>query len=853
MCKRSLFYFISLLFSCVDYQDSELEIAQAVDAVLAAAENLPYDTVASPETPTQTVTAPDAATMETDGTPEKTDEQMAADAEPMAVEQDYTPSPVAAATPAGADAPDSADAPDAVPTEVCVEGTPSAVPSVPEVAAPPAVLTAEDRAKVHVMSLIRAVIARCVQGKSTPLRDIVAATLQVLGALQQKLSVLPAKEPTTQDAAQVPAQDAASMELKADEVATVPELDALQSVSAAVVKFQDATVLSEEIKSIAVRHCYGNRADKTSMFDCTDSLSVWRWEAHSFQHFSKASQSIIREARTVRGRYSRALRAVFRVLEQQSKQPYSEAKVAPLEEKAVKALAEVEKAKEKRRELEAKRLADAEEKRRREELKEQKRLEKEEARRVAAEAAAAAKAAQAPVEKEKKTPVVNEKAQRKAAELEKSKNVFMSFLKSSNPASTSTPKAAAAPASASSSSAGASCTPATQSSPSTSDEEKLARFEAAMKSEMAMSDIMKYQRQRYQDRPRTRKNRRPSHIELHVTVIVPDPRARSAFDATDNTYSEIQEKRFHNKIRTLAFHEDHRPAYVGTVSRTSRVISGRRPLARDTELLNYEYDSEEDWEEEVEGEDLNETDEEGEEEEGGNELEYDDFFCRDDDYGSDAEGDMVGVPLKVCPKNVIEVFGPRFINPAVLPALVVDPTKENVITRRGDEPISTFTIFDLATRELVSRPARQDADSNNLSMYTAVSYSTHSAPVLGQFETKKASQSGGAAANNAEQAADAKPAPAPKGFDESKLLDLVKHIHGKKEGVDKLVASFHELHPTISKLQIQKRIKDITEKTKHADGYGTMRFIVKPDVLESLSLTVCHTLLFDLSQLWKFF
>jgi hypothetical protein len=51
-------------------------------------------------------------------------------------------------------------------------------------------------------------------------------------------------------------------------------------------------------------------------------------------------------------------------------------------------------------------------------------------------------------------------------------------------------------------------------------------------------------------------------------------------------------------MRLLSFHENHRPAYFGTFSKKSSFVSARRPFAKDTELVNYEYDSEEDWSDE---------------------------------------------------------------------------------------------------------------------------------------------------------------------------------------------------------------------------------------------------------------
>lgn len=57
--------------------------------------------------------------------------------------------------------------------------------------------------------------------------------------------------------------------------------------------------------------------------------------------------------------------------------------------------------------------------------------------------------------------------------------------------------------------------------------------------------------------------------------------------------------------------------HLGTWCKTSRLVSGRNPFGRDTCLLDYEYDSEADWnEEDGEGEDL-EQQSDGGNEEGG--------------------------------------------------------------------------------------------------------------------------------------------------------------------------------------------------------------------------------------------
>jgi len=52
-----------------------------------------------------------------------------------------------------------------------------------------------------------------------------------------------------------------------------------------------------------------------------------------------------------------------------------------------------------------------------------------------------------------------------------------------------------------------------------------------------------------------------------------------------------------SKYKFLQFHTDYRPAYYGTWSKQSSTISPRSPFARDVDQLDYDYDSEGEWEE----------------------------------------------------------------------------------------------------------------------------------------------------------------------------------------------------------------------------------------------------------------
>ncbi|KAK7889220.1 hypothetical protein WMY93_024780 [Mugilogobius chulae] len=102
----------------------------------------------------------------------------------------------------------------------------------------------------------------------------------------------------------------------------------------------------------------------------------------------------------------------------------------------------------------------------------------------------------------------------------------------------------------------------------------------------------------------------------------------------------VPDRSRHGPMKLLQFHENYRPAYWGTWSKKSSSISPRCPLRQDKDLLDYEVDSDEEWEEEEPGESLSHSEGEDEEgEEGGEEDDDDDdgFFVPHG-YLSDDEG-----------------------------------------------------------------------------------------------------------------------------------------------------------------------------------------------------------------------
>jgi len=96
------------------------------------------------------------------------------------------------------------------------------------------------------------------------------------------------------------------------------------------------------------------------------------------------------------------------------------------------------------------------------------------------------------------------------------------------------------------------------------------------------------------------------------------------------------------KAKFYSFHDNYRPPYYGTWRWKSKSISGRRPFSKKEKRLNYEYDSDQEWEQEPSDADECKSDEEELEKDELEEDENDGFFV-DHGYLSTDEGSENGI------------------------------------------------------------------------------------------------------------------------------------------------------------------------------------------------------------------
>jgi len=104
--------------------------------------------------------------------------------------------------------------------------------------------------------------------------------------------------------------------------------------------------------------------------------------------------------------------------------------------------------------------------------------------------------------------------------------------------------------------------------------------------------------------------------------------------STSKTKSAYKTNSLVMKFKLIKFAENVRFPYFGTHSKQSKVISGRRPFALDNHWLNYEVDSDEEWEEGGPGESLKGSDDEADPED---DYEIDNDFMVPHGYLSGSE------------------------------------------------------------------------------------------------------------------------------------------------------------------------------------------------------------------------
>ena len=320
------------------------------------------------------------------------------------------------------------------------------------------------------------------------------------------------------------------------------------------------------------------------------------------------------------------------------------------------------------------------------------------------------------------------------------------------------------------------------------------------------------------------RKRRTRIVPVQVfTTVMP---TENAFDA--RPYAELQTIHVPNKYKFLSFREDCRPPYHGTWSKSSSLVTGHNPLAKDITYLDYDVDSEAEWEEGDDelGEDCEadgpDEDENIEDEEGDTRMyNYQDgWLAADDDLGDDE--DDIDEDTKLLRKKKLQANNSQQVAIADLATVcIIAPANGG---RPSDEIDDNLDDEETERIEGVSpREARDLLISHTASVLGSEGpcLDAFPPPLVEEGNIDASAQNGGSG-------------------DEMSRADLttfVKFVHHcKLPSKDKLVEELRTAHKTItsSRAQATRKLDSMADKKKHPSG--GVYWEVKREILKELGL-----------------
>ncbi len=558
---------------------------------------------------------------------------------------------------------------------------------------------------------------------------------------------------------------------------------------------------------------------KVDIFADESRELMWRWDLSSLEILPSNLRLTVKKARAIRRKLKMHQKAVTRLIQAindatvsikasspDTKKQRMIAKVSTEEEKVLKYERDEEKARllndaKKQKELEKQRVA--EEKRKAKELLE----ETKKAEKVKKEEAKKVEKAQKQEEKERKKKEEDCKKKQKA---QKQRNFMRSFFE-----------------------------PATKAKSSINEKPNACGFKSSPTSDSNTHDSSEFWSllgtSSYVDsKPFTRvsnhatnsKKRRVRNIK--VSVFAPSV-SNNPFD--QQVYYEERVISIRNKYKYLSFREDERPPYHGTWSKPkSSTVTGRNPFGKDTAYLDYDVDSEAEWEEgdDEMGEDCSESgdDDENMEDEEGDITKYnyqDGWLAKDEDLEMEDDDeetkDLRRRKVQDCDINGAESRTNR--TSKLSAACVIAPLKgglpESTTSKfpslasdciEGIDKVSARELFDLHCSEiLIPGPICMDLF-----------------PPSSKKPPKK-SEAGNSKSSSQEMSRE-------------DLITFAKFVHNSTiKSKDMVVEELRNTHKDItsSRAQAMRKLDSIAKKRRIKNGGGVI-WEVKNEILEALHL-----------------
>ncbi|KAJ1979803.1 hypothetical protein H4R35_001374 [Dimargaris xerosporica] len=296
-------------------------------------------------------------------------------------------------------------------------------------------------------------------------------------------------------------------------------------------------------------------------------------------------------------------------------------------------------------------------------------------------------------------------------------------------------------------------------------------------------------------------------------------------------------------LKLLQFHENIRPPYYGTWSKISRTLNGRRCFHQDKTVLDYDFDSEAEWELDEDGEDLASDDEldgdedgdgdlpasdakgpGGDDDEGGwlvpaGYLSDDELHSEDDEtianaLPSDRPGATDG-PLRKALKPLVPVL--------------VGPTWRDSMAAQLPPPLAWIMTANVRPFHAATWPLPAPAVKPAPRTTTGPTKDTARDKVSASGDAAKSALSKSSNPTDSTETKALTPRRRPQ-FDESTSLVLGNTVHESNDNLPTMIDRIQQSLPQFSKNQIEQRIKEVATKEKR-EGCTRPKWYVTDAVL----------------------
>ncbi|KAK8454227.1 hypothetical protein SEVIR_5G418500v4 [Setaria viridis] len=286
--------------------------------------------------------------------------------------------------------------------------------------------------------------------------------------------------------------------------------------------------------------------------------------------------------------------------------------------------------------------------------------------------------------------------------------------------------------------------------------------------------------------------------------------------------------------KLLQFDKSNRPAYYGTWRKKSAFVGPRCPLKMDPDL-DYEVDSDDEWEEEDPGESLSDCEKDGdevmEEDSKITDEEDEDSFVVPDGYLSDNEGiqiesllddkdeEAISSPTGQCTE--VEEFRSLLRQQKVLNTLTEQALRKSqplVISNLNHEKAELLTAEDIKGTAKVEQLCLQVLSmricpGGVIVDVPTIDNSSASAEEINQCNVKNGSP--GSASASA--------------IPETDLPEIVQVIRSCREGIYKVVELLQQKFPNVAKSQLNRKVREISD-------FVDNHWKVKKEILDKLGL-----------------